>query len=576
MNFLTSNYRGIKLTMVFILLSSVCYGQAEIIIDTIADTRTDFSVAYQEVNGFQYGYYDRDDVVGIFKIEDMYVDGAIWAGPGIFNTPLISSTFMHPDNLNHPAVRRYVVGSDNEPKINGLILIEGKFWDQQTGGTNGSLGFVTVDGVNHYAAQIIEGSTEVDGFLHYKVVVEVHEGSKIDIGVTSMGSYSSDGRGMAAVIGTLVESPVNFQITPINFQSIELSWRDNLNDKVNYIIEKSSNKGAYYEQVALLDANTTFYQYDGLVGGEVVYFRIKSIWQDKVLGYSSPLEYVNMPQGAVDMLAETKADFSTAYNGVNGFQYGYYLEDATNGTFTTYSMYADGSRWAGPGNFKTPLINPTFMHPDNLNHPAVRRYTVGSDSEPAFSGKVIIQGKFWDSQTGTSNGSIGFVTVDGNVLYAQDIPEGSTFDAGYISYLLEVDVVSGYTIDFGVTSKGNYSSDGRAMMAQIGLGTPIFKTYRAIASGNWSDPDIWSLNVGGAVINEVPGPEDQVIIRGHIIEVNSDQEIGNIILSNQEIGTKLIVNSGTIKVNKAINLSSSGVQNMDLLIIENQGKLIVQ
>ena len=221
MIFLESNYRTLKIMMLFFLISTECISQSEIMMDTIADTRADFSVAYQGVNGFQYGYYDRDDVVGIFKTEDMFIDNTRWGGPGNYNTPLISTTFMHPDTWNHPAVRRYAVGSDSEPIVDGVMLIEGKFWDQQSGSSNGSLGFVTVDGVNHFAQQIVEGSTETDGFIGFKVVTEVHEGSTIDLGITAMGSYGSDGRGMQAYLGTMVESPLQLGLFPINYQSIE-------------------------------------------------------------------------------------------------------------------------------------------------------------------------------------------------------------------------------------------------------------------------------------------------------------------------------------------------------------------
>ena len=81
MIFLESNYRTLKIMMLFFLISTECISQSEIMMDTIADTRADFSVAYQGVNGFQYGYYDRDDVVGIFKTEDMFIDNTRWGGP---------------------------------------------------------------------------------------------------------------------------------------------------------------------------------------------------------------------------------------------------------------------------------------------------------------------------------------------------------------------------------------------------------------------------------------------------------------------------------------------------------------
>src|SRR5690606_38761155 len=100
---------------------------------------------------------------------------------------------------------------------------------------------------------------------------------------------------------------------------------------------------------------------------------------------------------------------------------------------TTVGMTGASTAWNGTGQYGTPILRDGYMHPGQTQ-PAVRRYTVGSGGEPVVDGFIVIEGKFWDSQTGSGNGSLGFVTVDGVNIFAQQIPEGSTSTTGFIAF----------------------------------------------------------------------------------------------------------------------------------------------
>lgn len=151
------------------------------------------------------------------------------------------------------------------------------------------------------------------------------------------------------------------------------------------------------------------------------------------------------------ILAATHVDFSTAgFTGaataqtpVRGFTYGYYTNsNMTTGTFSTDNMSVSGVEWRSTEASFTPIHRAIEMHPSgNTLRSAVRRYTVGSGGEPAFTGTVRIVGRFFFRQSGVTSR---FVTVDGTNRREENNTTGDT------AFDFTANVTPASTIDFGV------------------------------------------------------------------------------------------------------------------------------
>lgn len=171
-------------------------------------------------------------------------------------------------------------------------------------------------------------------------------------------------------------------------------------------------------------------------------------------------------------LADLQADYSNAAQGINGIQYGSYLApNVVVGTFSTVGWVAvagtppvggGSSWWYGGEGFSTPFQSASAMHPavSSLD-PAVRRYTIGSGSEPTYTGTVRITGNFFDLDP--SGATSGFVTVDGINLFNVPVPNGGPA----VLFDFTVAVAPGSTIDFGVNAGANAFGDTTGISAII-------------------------------------------------------------------------------------------------------------
>ncbi len=172
-------------------------------------------------------------------------------------------------------------------------------------------------------------------------------------------------------------------------------------------------------------------------------------------------------------LADLNADFSIAAQGTNGIEYGSYLTpNVVVGTFSTAGWVSvtgvppiggGNNWWYGGSPANTPFQSATAMHPtfpSPLN-PAVRRYTIGSAAEPAYTGTVRITGNFFDLDP--SGATSGFVTVDGINLFNVPVPDGGPA----VLFDLTVAVTPGSTIDFGVNAGVDAYGDTTGISAMI-------------------------------------------------------------------------------------------------------------
>ena len=162
------------------------------------------------------------------------------------------------------------------------------------------------------------------------------------------------------------------------------------------------------------------------------------------------------------VLVDTVSDYSTDSQGVNGLTYGYYTAVSTSGSFSTVNVAPSGGEWVGAESFGTVRFGVDSQHPgaDSLL-PAVRRYTVGSDGEPAYSGQVLISGTVGGPSVG--GGAVeGFVTVDGAVLFSASV-DGST----PANFSFAATVAPGSVIDFGVGAAGDPAFDTTFFSATV-------------------------------------------------------------------------------------------------------------
>lgn len=195
----------------------------------------------------------------------------------------------------------------------------------------------------------------------------------------------------------------------------------------------------------------------------------------------SLLALASLGNSRADILATTHLDFSTATQGTAGFQYGYYTEaNSTAGTFSTANIVVSGGEWQSTGSYGVPLHGVYKLHTgvDGLTS-AVRRYTVGSGGEPAFSGTVRIAGRFYSMSSGAT---VRFVTVNG--VAVSTTPES----LGESTFYLTANVSPGSTIDFGIAPGADAFSDTTGMTATIVSGdTPLATTVVANAYNSPND-----------------------------------------------------------------------------------------
>lgn len=176
-----------------------------------------------------------------------------------------------------------------------------------------------------------------------------------------------------------------------------------------------------------------------------------------------------------DVLANTAADFSTAAQGTAGFEYGYYAGvNDTSAPFSTAGMTANAASWNGTEGSSTPGHSQADIHPGLGRSPAVRRYTVGSSGEAAYTGALRLVGRFFDLNTGDTDAFIA-VDPDGDAgpeprtLLLAPTPVRGTQNLA-VDFDLTVSVQPGTTIDFGVIAGGDAFSDSTGLVAWLVTG----------------------------------------------------------------------------------------------------------
>lgn len=176
----------------------------------LANSVTEFS-GVQGQNNWNYGFYDRtNDVGGVYNPLTDYAlmtqfNGTAWqVNNGTFWTEL-NSQGGHPNGtttsggrtpVEHWAIRRYT------SEVTGLVNISGTLAKSSTGGGNGIIGRIFVDGTEVFTQTI--AATDGVG-VNYNFSQNVNLGSRVDFVIDPNASNDiSDGTVFTAQVSSVV------------------------------------------------------------------------------------------------------------------------------------------------------------------------------------------------------------------------------------------------------------------------------------------------------------------------------------------------------------------------------------
>jgi hypothetical protein len=117
--------------------------------------------------------------------------------------------------------------------------------------------------------------------------------SASDQGSNSFTVSVSDGRGGSDTATVLINvvaalgAPSNLIATAVGTKRIDISWTDNSTGELGFRIERSSNKGKSYSQIATVGAGVTNFSNTGLRSGRKYYYRVRAYTASSNSGYSN-------------------------------------------------------------------------------------------------------------------------------------------------------------------------------------------------------------------------------------------------------------------------------------------------
>ena len=114
-----------------------------------------------------------------------------------------------------------------------------------------------------------------------------------NLGLNSFTVSVSDGRGgsdtatLQITVVAPLAAPSNPIATAVGSKRIDLSWTDNSTAELGFKIERSSNSGKSYSQIATVGAGATSYSNTGLRSGRKYYYRVRAYTATTNSPYSS-------------------------------------------------------------------------------------------------------------------------------------------------------------------------------------------------------------------------------------------------------------------------------------------------
>jgi Big-like domain-containing protein/fibronectin type III domain protein/reprolysin-like metallo-peptidase family M12B len=117
--------------------------------------------------------------------------------------------------------------------------------------------------------------------------------SASDQGSNSFTVSVSDGRGGSDTATLLINvvaslgAPSNLIATAVGTKRIDIRWTDNSTAELGFKIERSSNNGKGYSQIATVGAGVTSFSNTGLRSGRKYYYRMRAYTASSSSGYSN-------------------------------------------------------------------------------------------------------------------------------------------------------------------------------------------------------------------------------------------------------------------------------------------------
>lgn len=125
---------------------------------------------------------------------------------------------------------------------------------------------------------------------------------------------------ITTITGDKPAAPSELTAEVVSESSVRLSWKDNSNDEINMILERSALPDADFSPIADLPPNTVAYQDEQLQPGQTVYYRIKVTNNLFESAYSNPVSattFNNQPAAPTDLQANAVSSTAIEINWID-------------------------------------------------------------------------------------------------------------------------------------------------------------------------------------------------------------------------------------------------------------------
>lgn len=155
----------------------------------------------------------------------------------------------------------------------------------------------------------------------------------------------------------LSDAPTGLEVTNADLSAVLLSWDDNSNDEVSFIIERSEITSNNFVELALLDANMTVYNDLTIQPLSDYYYRVKMTNSSEETGYSE-IKYIKtlpaIENSPTELIAipESASEISLSWIDNNNDETGYVIESSVNNSENFHvldSLSADVTEYLNTG-----------------------------------------------------------------------------------------------------------------------------------------------------------------------------------------------------------------------------------
>jgi subtilisin family serine protease len=134
--------------------------------------------------------------------------------------------------------------------------------------------------------------------------------------------------GGGASVQPLLGAPSSLQVTALSVDRVALAWLDNSSQEVQVVVQRRTEAETAWKEVALLPADTTAYQEQGLVKGGLYFYRVLALDAAGGLAASNPAT-VRMPTIPFRVLANGELHQAAVMRG-DGLYFRIYIPEGTS------------------------------------------------------------------------------------------------------------------------------------------------------------------------------------------------------------------------------------------------------